>query len=85
MLGKPMLVMPMFCDQFDNAQRITEVGLGAKLNPFSCTEEELLGSIDKLLADEELAQRMAAIGERIRASQDKKKVADIIEHKLLNN
>ncbi|KAI2801178.1 hypothetical protein BLOT_011754 [Blomia tropicalis] len=80
--GKPMMVMPMFCDQFDNAQRIAEVGLGARLSPFTCTEHELLSTIDKLLDDTQLKKRMEQTGERIRSSNDKRKVSDIIEAKL---
>ena len=77
--GKPMIVMPLFCDQYDNAQRITETGLGIRLNPFHCSEDELLNAVDRLLADEDLSQRMTAIGERIRKSNDMKVVADRIE------
>lgn len=79
--GKPTLVMPLFCDQHDNAQRIAETGLGRRLNPFSCTETELLTAIDELLADDELTKRMAKIGERIRRSMkaQRKTVADSIE------
>ncbi len=73
--------MPLFCDQHDNAQRIAETGLGKRLNPFTCTEEQLLTTIDELLADDELTQRMAKIGERIRGSmkEQRKAVADSIE------
>ncbi len=70
------------CFRFDNAQRIDETGLGKRLNPVTCTEEELLGAIDSLLKNDQLANRMKKIGERIRSSQDKKKVADLIETKL---
>ena len=74
-----MLVLPTFGDQHDNAQRIAEVGLGAKVNPYECTEQELLDAIESLVTNEELTKRMTAIGERIRASKDKQKVADLIE------
>ncbi|KAH9398126.1 hypothetical protein TYRP_019132 [Tyrophagus putrescentiae] len=80
--GVRLLVLPLFGDQFDNAQRIDETGLGKRLNPVTCTEEELLGAIDSLLKNDQLANRMKKIGERIRSSQDKKKVADLIETKL---
>ena len=77
--GKPMLVMPLFGDQFDNAQRIQEVGLGFKLRPLHCTEEELLSAVDRLVTDEALRDRMEAIGQRIRASDDKQVIAKLFE------
>ncbi len=78
--GKPMLVMPLFADQFDNAQRVTETGLGLRLNPFHCTETELLSAVDRLVSDKALADRMTAIGQRIRNSNDKKIVSNLIEN-----
>ena len=73
--GKPMLVMPLFGDQYDNAQRIFETGLGFRLNPFHCTEEELITSVDKLISDQNLIQKCKSIGDRIRNTNDKKRVA----------
>ncbi|CAG2112340.1 unnamed protein product [Medioppia subpectinata] len=46
--GKPMLVLPLWADQYDNAQRLQETGLGLRLNPFHCTEEELFGSKNEI-------------------------------------
>ena len=78
--GKPMLVMPLFGDQYDNAQRIHETGLGLRLDPFHCTEEELLSAVDQLVNDEELKTKMEQIGLRIRNSNDKEIVADMIDN-----
>lgn len=80
--GKKMLVMPTFFDQFDNAQRIAELGLGGRLDPFRCTETELLEMIEKLLDDNHLTKRLNSIGKRIRESNDRKHVADLIENIL---
>ena len=79
--GKPMLVMPMFSDQFDNAQRIQEKGLGIRLSPFHCTEDELLSAVDKLVTDQNLKETMIKIGRRIRSSlvEDKLKIAELFE------
>lgn len=70
-----------FFTRYDNAQRIAETGLGKRLNPFTCTEEDLLTTIENLLADDELTKKMAKIGERIRREMNgqRKSVADSIE------
>jgi UDP:flavonoid glycosyltransferase YjiC (YdhE family) len=54
---KPMIVMPLFGGQFDNAQRIVDKNLGVHLNAYYCSEEELLESFDRLLNDKEMAQK----------------------------
>ena len=41
--GKPMLVLPIFWDQHDNAQRVHETGYGVRLPTYSFTERRLAG------------------------------------------
>ena len=52
--GKPMIVMPFFGDQTDNAQRIDEKWFGIRLDSRRCSKQELLESIETLLKDKEL-------------------------------
>jgi UDP:flavonoid glycosyltransferase YjiC (YdhE family) len=77
--GKPMVVLPLFWDQYDNAQRVDELGLGRRLPTYTCTGEELTGAIDGLLADGALAARLAAISARVQASPGTVKAADLVE------
>ena len=43
--GKPMVVLPVFWDQYDNAQRVDELGLGRRLDDvYGASAEELSGS-----------------------------------------
>ena len=49
--GKPMIVLPLFWDQHDNAQRSTD-GFGVRLRTYEFGEGELLGAIDRLSGDE---------------------------------
>jgi MGT family glycosyltransferase len=77
--GKPMIVLPLFWDQYDNAQRVHETGFGIRLDTYRFTEAELSGAIEQLLANTELRQRMAANGEAIRARQGTLRAADLIE------
>ena len=40
--GKPMVVLPLFWDQYDNAQRVHETGFGLRLDTYGHAPEELL-------------------------------------------
>ncbi|GAA1650900.1 glycosyltransferase [Georgenia ruanii] len=77
--GKPMVLLPLFWDQYDNAQRMHELGYGIRLKTYEFTPAELNGAVETLLADTELRARLAAIGERIRARDGLRKAAEIIE------
>jgi MGT family glycosyltransferase len=77
--GKPMIVLPLFWDQYDNAQRVDELGFGMRLNTYGFEERELHEAIDALLADAALRDRMAKEGEEIRRRDGKTRAADLIE------
>ena len=49
--GKPMIVLPLFWDQVDNAQRVDETGFGRRFPTYDFADAEFLGAIDGLLAD----------------------------------
>ncbi len=49
--GKPMLVLPIFWDQHDNAQRVQETGYGLRLPTYSFEDDQLLAAVDTLLTD----------------------------------
>ncbi|HYA09324.1 MAG TPA: nucleotide disphospho-sugar-binding domain-containing protein, partial [Gaiellaceae bacterium] len=77
--GKPMLVLPVFWDQHDNAQRVHETGYGVRLPTYAFGEEELAAAVDRLLGDEALRRRAAAAGERLRRRPGTVTAADLIE------
>ena len=77
--GKPMVLLPLFWDQYDNAQRVHELGFGVRLATYAFADGELTGAIDRLLADTVLRERMAAIGADIRARDGLRRGAEIIE------
>ena len=78
-LGKPMVVLPLFWDQYDNAQRVDETGFGVRLSTYGFTDAELTGAVDRLLADHGLRERMAANGATIRGRDGRTRAADILE------
>jgi MGT family glycosyltransferase len=77
--GKPMVVLPLFWDQYDNAQRVDETGFGVRLATYAFADGDLGGAIHRLLDDLDLRGRMARIGAEIRAKDGVAKAADAIE------
>jgi MGT family glycosyltransferase len=81
--GKPMVVLPLFWDQYDNAQRVHELGYGVRLPTYAFTDDDLLGAVDRLLGDTDLRTRMDAIGADIRSRDGLRRGAEIIEQTAL--
>ena len=82
--GKPMIVMPIFADQPDNAQRVHEKGFGIRLDPFNCSKEELLDAIEKIANDNELHKKMKLIAERSERESKSNKIVELIEQVVIN-
>ena len=77
--GKPMVLLPLFWDQYDNAQRMAELGFGVRLDPYRFTDDELHDAMARLLGDADLRERMAARGREIRGRDGLRRAADLIE------
>jgi MGT family glycosyltransferase len=77
--GRPMLVLPIFWDQHDNAARVEEAGFGRRLPTYSFADDELPAAIDALLADAELRERLAKISRRLQGAPGTERAADLIE------
>jgi MGT family glycosyltransferase len=77
--GKSMIVLPLFWDQHDNAQRVAELGLGVRLDTYRFTDAELHGALAQLLGDTVLRDRLAAGAAQIQARQGLRRAADLIE------
>lgn len=78
--GLPTIVMPLFFDQRDNAQRIEDLKLGRKLDVFGCSGPELLQAIDEILADKDMIDRARKIGQRMQSNnQDPEKISLILK------
>ncbi len=76
--GKPMVLLPLFWDQYDNAQRIHETGFGRRLDTYAHRPEELRTAVDELLADAGLSARLDRVSTRLRARAGSEYAADLI-------
>jgi MGT family glycosyltransferase len=75
----PMIALPLFWDQYDNAQRLRETRFGVRLPTYDWTEQELLGAVRRLLSDDELAATMRANAHAIQANEGRVRGADLLE------
>lgn len=77
--GKPMVVLPLFWDQADNAQRVAETGFGRRLPAHGFADGELNAAVDALLADRALRARLASVAARMQSSAGTARAAALIE------
>ena len=77
--GKPMIVLPLFWDQYDNAQRVDELGFGRRLDTYACEPDQLRGAVDELLADAALRERLEVVSRRLQGVPGTEKAAGLIE------
>jgi UDP:flavonoid glycosyltransferase YjiC (YdhE family) len=76
--GRPMLCLPIFWDQHDNATRVAEAGFGRRLDTYGFADAKLPAAIDALLADDALRARLADVSRRLRADPGTERAADVI-------
>ncbi|MFQ5873237.1 MAG: glycosyltransferase [Dehalococcoidia bacterium] len=76
--GKPMVLLPLFWDQHDNAQRVHECGYGIRLSPYTFTDGELHDAIEELLTNRERGRAMAEISKELQARPGTLKAAEMI-------
>jgi UDP:flavonoid glycosyltransferase YjiC (YdhE family) len=77
--GKPMIVLPIFWDQHDNAQRVHETGCGIRLRTYEFEDNELTETVDRLLADESGRARATVASARLQQRHGTVTAADLIE------
>jgi MGT family glycosyltransferase len=77
--GKPMVVLPLFWDQYDNAQRIDETGVGRRLPTYQVGSDDLTAAIESSLRAPDLAGRLAATSSRLQSSPGTAEAAELLE------
>jgi UDP:flavonoid glycosyltransferase YjiC (YdhE family) len=76
--GKPMILLPLFWDQYDNAQRMHELGFGVRLATYAFTEDDMHAALATVLDPAKQAE-LDAVGARVRARDGLRRGADVIE------
>jgi len=77
--GKPTIVLPLFWDQYDNAQRMHELGLGIRLDTYRFTDAQMHDALGRLRNDSGLHERLAGTAATIQQRDGVRKAADLIE------
>jgi UDP:flavonoid glycosyltransferase YjiC (YdhE family) len=80
--GKPMVVLPLFWDQYDNAQRVDELGFGVRLPTYDFAPRDLTEAIDRLTSDDDLRGRMRNVASRLQSSPGTVRAADLIQESV---
>ena len=75
--GKPTVVLPLFWDQHDNAQRMAECGFGVRLPTYEFEDAQLHEAIDRLLATPN--DQLARAARRLQSQPGTVRAADLIE------
>jgi rhamnosyltransferase subunit B len=79
--GRPVLVIPHAYDQFNNAVRVAELGVGRMLARHRVTEARLAEELDHCATDAGLAARARALGERLGREDGAATAAAIIDRR----
>ena len=77
--GKPMILLPLFWDQHDNAQRVHETGFGVRLDTYGFSEEQMQAALHQLLGDAGLRDHLDGISREIRSRNGVAAAAQRIE------
>jgi UDP:flavonoid glycosyltransferase YjiC (YdhE family) len=77
--GCPMVVLPLFWDQHDNAQRVQECRLGVRLDTYRHQPEQLGNAVRQLVKDAAVRDRLRGAATRLQADPGTARAARAIE------
>ncbi len=80
--GRPQLVMPFAHDQFDNAARVTRLGVARTIRRSRYSPQSAARALAALLGDPANSHRATAAGMRVRAERGVAAACDALERQL---
>ena len=80
--GKPALILPYVWDGHDNATRVQETGHGLKLHRYDWSDDEFAETIQRLLTDGGMHDRLAATSRHMQAADGRAKAAELLDDLL---
>jgi UDP:flavonoid glycosyltransferase YjiC (YdhE family) len=80
--GRPMAVMPVAHDQFDNAARVARLGIARTIPRRKYTPTRVAAELRQLLGNPTYAERAQGIGDRLRQEDGVRAACDALEELL---
>ncbi|MEU4512520.1 macrolide family glycosyltransferase [Nonomuraea wenchangensis] len=77
--GVPMIAVPQAVEQFQNADRLVELGVARRIDTEDATAEALRAALRELVSDPEVGRRSARLQAEARAEGGTTRAADLIE------
>ncbi|MBD0690404.1 macrolide family glycosyltransferase [Streptomyces sp. CBMA123] len=81
--GLPMVAVPQAADQFENADRLVELGVARRLDTALATPAALRSAVLELTTDPAVAARLAELSAEVRAGAGAPRAADLVEAALV--
>lgn len=78
----PLLLEPFGNDQFFNANRVHELGVGAVLNPFTNTPEKIAKAISNILREPRVRIKLGILSEKLRNEDGAENAIRLIDEYL---
>lgn len=81
--GKPILALPFFGDQYDNAARLVELGVALRLDKDKLSGAEVCKKINQILHGQPFRNNASQISSVLQQTRGLNEAADIVERVLL--
>ena len=77
--GRPMLVVPFFADQPDNADRVRRLGVARTVERRSYSATRAVRELSQLLGEDRYAERASEVGRRVHEEDGTARACEVLE------